>query len=243
MKNKVILPTLLIGLVLLSACASSSAATPTLALPATTALATLTASTAIASSTPILLTNTPDGSGGSTAIPTLTFTPPSVAADICADPQVTTLINSLKTAMLNADGPLFSSLVSPTRGLDAANFRDGNVINYTPEQAKFLFETTFEVNWGAAPGSGADKIGSFHDVVVPELVKAFNQPYTLHCNELKHGGATYEVSWPYQGDFYSVCFPGTEANGSMDWHTWAVGIEYVNSKPYIYALIPYFWEP
>ena len=145
--------------------------------------------------------------------------------------------------MLNADGPLFSSLVSPTRGLDAASFRDGNVVNYTPEQAKFLFETTFEVNWGAAPGSGADKVGSFHDVIVPELVKAFNQPYTLHCNELKHGGATYEVSWPYQRDFYSVYFPGTEPNGSMDWHTWAVGIEYINSKPYIYALIPYFWEP
>ena len=145
--------------------------------------------------------------------------------------------------MLNADGALLSSLVSPSRGLDAANFRDGNVINYTPEQAKFLFETTFEVNWGAAPGSGADKIGSFHDVIVPELVKAFNQPYTLHCNELKHGGATYEVSWPYQGDFYSIYFPGTETNGSMDWHTWAVGIEYINSKPYIYALIPYFWEP
>jgi hypothetical protein len=242
MKIKMILPTLLIGLVLLSACAPSTAAlTPTLALPATATLTTLTAPTTVATGTPILLTNTPNGSGGSTAIPTLT--PPPVAVDICADPQVTTLINSLKTAMLNADGALLSSLVSPSRGLDAANFRDGNVINYTPEQAKFLFETTFEVNWGAAPGSGADKIGSFHDVIVPELVKAFNQPYTLHCNELKHGGATYEVSWPYQGDFYSIYFPGTETNGSMDWHTWAVGIEYVNSKPYIYALIPYFWEP
>ena len=241
MKIKMILPTLLIGLVLLSACAPSTAAlTPTLALPATATLTTLTASTAIATGTPILLTNTP---GGTTAIPTFTSTPPPVAVDICADPQVTTLINSLKTAMLNADGPLLSSLVSPTRGLDAANFRDGNVINYTPEQAKFLFETTFEVNWGAAPGSGADKIGSFHDVIVPELVKAFNQPYTLHCKELKHGGATYEVSWPYQGDFYSIYFPGTETNGSMDWHTWAVGIEYVNNKPYIYTLIPYFWEP
>ena len=242
MKIKMILPTLLIGLVLLSACAPSTAAlTPTLALPATATLTTLTAPTTVATGTPILLTNTPNGSGGSTAIPTLT--PPPVAVDICADPQVTTLINSLKTAMLNADGALLSSLVSPSRGLDAANFRDGNVINYTPEQAKFLFETTFEVNWGAAPGSGADKIGSFHDVIVPELVKAFNQPYTLHCKELKHGGATYEVSWPYQGDFYSIYFPGTETNGSMDWHTWAVGIEYVNSKAYIYALIPYFWEP
>ena len=145
--------------------------------------------------------------------------------------------------MLSADGPLFSSLVSPTRGLDAANFRDGNVINYTPEQAKFLFETTFEVNWGAAPGSGEDEIGSFHDVIVPELVKAFNQPYTLHCNELKHGGATYELEWPYQSEFYSIHFPGTPANGNLDWQTWVMGIEYVSGKPYVYALIQFFWEP
>ena len=145
--------------------------------------------------------------------------------------------------MLTSDGPLLSSLVSQPRGLDVAYFRDGTVINYRPDQARFLFETTFEVNWGPAPGSGLDEIGSFHDVVVPELVKAFNQPYTLHCNELKHGGATYEVSWPYQGDFYSVYFPGTDVNGLMDWHTWAVGIEYVNNKPYLYALIPFFWEP
>jgi len=241
MKNKIILPILLMGFVLMSACAPSSAVTPTLALPSTATLTTLTASTVIPTITPGLLTTTPGGVGVTAIASPISTSLPTV--DICADPQVTTLINSLKTAMLSADGPLFSSLVSPTRGLDAANFRDGNVINYAPEQAKFLFETTFEVNWGPAPGSGEDKVGSFHDVIVPEMVKAFNQPYTLHCNELKHGGATYEVSWPYQGDFYSVHFPGTEANGSMDWHTWAVGIEYVNNKPYIYALIPYFWEP
>ena len=243
MKIRTILPILMICFVLMSACAPGTpAATPTLALPSTATLTTLTDSTIIATTTPALLTSTPGGVGV-TPVSTLTSTPPPVAVDVCADPQVTTLIDSLKTAVLSTDGLLLSSLVSPTRGLDAANFRDGNVINYTPEQAKFLFETTFEVNWGAAPGSGEDKIGSFHDVIVPELVKAFNQPYTLHCNELKHGGATYEVSWPYQGDFYSVHFPGTEVNGSMDWHTWAVGIEYVNNKPYIYALIPYFWEP
>ena len=25
--------------------------------------------------------------------------------------------------------------------------------------------------------------------------------------------------------------------------TWVMGIEYVSGKPYIYALIQYFWEP
>jgi hypothetical protein len=51
------------------------------------------------------------------------------------------------------------------------------------------------------------------------------------------------VTWPYQGDFYSIYFPGTEANGNLDWHTWLVGVEYVNNKPYVYALMQLFWEP
>ena len=107
--------------------------------------------------------------------------------------------------------------------MDVANFRDGNVINYTPEQAKFLFETTFEVNWGTEPGSGAEKIGSFHDVIVPELVKAFNQPYTLHCNELKHGGATYEAGLAISGRFLFRIFP---RHGSQ----WLYGLAYLGGR-------------
>jgi len=227
---------LLIGFALLAGCASP--ATPTT--PTQSQFITLTPTLFTPNATPGALTLTP---GDLTAVPNFTSTPDPNLPNVCIDPQVTALIDSLKSAGLTSDGTLLSSLVSPPRGMDVAFFRDGNVINYNSEQAKFLFETTFEVNWGTEPGSGAEKIGSFHDVVVPELVKAFNQPYTLHCNELKHGGATYELAWPYDGDFYSVYFPGTEANGLLDWHTWVVGVEYVNNKPYIYALMQFFWEP
>jgi hypothetical protein len=173
------------------------------------------------------------------ALPTSTPNP----ATVCGDPQVTAMIDSFKKAILTSDGMLLSSLVSPSRGMDVAFFRDGTVITYKPEHAKFLFETTFEVDWGAEPGSGAMKRGSFHDVVVPELARIFNQPYTLHCNELKHGGATYELAWPYQSEYYSIHFPGTQANGNLDWQTWVMGVEYVSGKPYVYALIQFFWEP
>ena len=156
---------------------------------------------------------------------------------------MTALIDSLKKAVTTADGPLLASLVSPASGIDVAFFHNGNVINYDQEHAKFLFETTFEANWGVHPASGQEKVGSFHDVVIPELVKIFNQPYTLHCNELTYGGASYPVNFPYKKDFYSIYFPGTEANGNMDWNTWVAGIEYVNGKPYLYALTQFFWEP
>jgi hypothetical protein len=189
---------------------------------------------------PFPLTITP---GAVTPAPGVTVTAAAGASVICADPQASALIDTFKSAVLNADGVLLSSLVSPTRGMDVAFLRDGTVITYDQPHAKFLFETTFEVDWGVMPGSGLAKKGSFHDVVVPELVKAFNQPYTLTCNELKHGGASYELEWPYQGEYYSVYFPGTDVNANMDWHTWAIGVEKVNNKPYIYALLQFFWEP
>jgi hypothetical protein len=121
--------------------------------------------------------------------------------------------------------------------------RYGNPIAYGQDQAKFLFETTYEADWGAEPGSGQEKKGSFHDVIAPDLAKVFKQSYALQCNEIRHGGASYDISWPYKKDFYSVYFAGTQPNGNLDWDTWAVGIEYVNGKPFIYALIQFFWEP
>jgi hypothetical protein len=229
--NTKTLSAILTGFVLLASCAAPTAQLPTLQ-PAT-ATPTLFLST----QAPPSLTLAP---GALTPLPGLSATSP---VSICSDPQVPVLIDSFKSAVLTSDGMLLSSLVSPARGMDVAYFRDGTVITYLQEHAKFLFETTFEVDWGAEPGSGAQKTGSFHDVVVPELVTAFNQPYTLHCNELKHGGATYELDWPYEGEFYSIYFPGTEANGNLDWHTWVMGIEYVAGKPYVYALMQFFWEP
>lgn len=229
-KSLLILP---VAFVLLAGCGS-----PTTPVPTQSQFIPITPTLFIPTGTPAPLTP-----GEPTPTSNITSTPDPNRPNVCTDPQVTALIDSLKSAVLTSDGKLLSSLISPERGMDVAYFRNGTVINYKPEQAQFLFETTFEVPWGTEPGSGAEKIGSFHAVVVPELVKAFNQPYTLHCNELKYGGATYEVEWPYQGDFYSIYFPGTEANGFMDWHTWVVGVEYVNNKPVIYGLMQFFWEP
>jgi hypothetical protein len=232
--NTKVLSAFLLSLILMAGCAS-----PATQAPATPTFIALPTSTLIIG-TQSAVAQTP---GAATPPPGVTGSPAPNPSTICTDPQAVALIDSFKSAILKSDGPLLSSLVSQTRGMDVAYFRDGTVITYKPEHAKFLFETTFEVDWGTEPGSGAMKRGSFHDVIVPELVKIFNQPYTLHCNELKHGGATYELEWPYQSEFYSIYFPGTQANGNMDWHTWVMGIEYVSGKPYVYALMQFFWEP
>lgn len=236
---------LLLGCVVLGACAPATEAIPTptniFATPIVNSTETLVPGSeptvAVSTSSPVATTDS------FTPIPAATNTPQPGTPNVCSDPQVTALIDTLKTAVLNSDGTLLASVVSPTSGMDVRWIRNGMVVNYDASQAKFLFETTFEVDWGVQPGSGEPKVGAFHDVIVPDLSRLFNQSYTLHCNELKYGGATYEVSWPYDKDFYSIHFPGTAANGNMDWHTWVAGIEYVDGKPYIYALTQFFWEP
>ena len=226
-----------LAVLLLSGCAQSPSAPPPQ--PTTVSPSPIPAAT----QTPAPVVSPTFTPVASTAIPTLTPAQTAVVPGFCSDPQPVTLINSLKKSMLESDGALLSSLVNPTLGMDVRFFRDGTVINYSPEKAKFLFETDFVANWGNEPGSGLPKEGSFHEVVIPALVEIFNKPYTLHCNELKHGGATYELEWPYQGNFYSVYFEGTDQNGFLDWHTWVIGIDAIDAKPYIYAMMQFFWEP
>ncbi len=172
--------------------------------------------------------------GGVTPVPAATF---------CADPQVTSLLESLKTAVQTSNAQMLSSLVSPVHGTEVRYYRDGRTVIYDQAHAKFLFESTFQVDWGDAPGSGQPTKGAFHEVILPDLLKLFNSNYTLTCNQLQVGGTTYQASWPYAANYYSLYYAGTQANGNMDWLTWLVGVEYVNGRPYLYALMPFRWEP
>src|SRR5689334_8508050 len=60
------------------------------------------------------------------AVPTSVFTPTAtpiapVVANVCTDLQAVALIDSLKRAIINNDGPLLSSLVSPN-GMEVRYF-------------------------------------------------------------------------------------------------------------------------
>jgi hypothetical protein len=186
-----------------------------------------------------------------TSIPTLTGTRfptqtaiPTSPPDFCADIRGFDLINSITIAVANKDGALLASLVSPSHGMDVMFYRDGKVINYDIEHAKFVFETTYESDWGLSFGSGQPTMGSFQDVILPTLEQVFTLNSLIVCGQLQTGGATYFPEWPYPGmDYYSVYFPGTEEYGRLDWQTWAVGMDIIAGKPYIAALVHYVWEP
>lgn len=202
-----------------------------------------------------LFTDTPQAALTSThaftAIPTLTQAPASTATAIpttppafCNDPRGRDLITSFTKAIATKDGALLSSLVSPAQGMDVLYYRDGKVVNYDVEHAKFVFETTFQADWGLSYGSGEPTLGSFQEIILPTLQVVFKPAAEVVCNQLKVGGTTYVAEWPYPYlDYYSVHFPGTNEFGGMDWQTWAVGMDNVDGKPYIAALVHFVWEP
>jgi hypothetical protein len=201
---------------------------PTLAVPSTSP-----ATSAVSTTENPALTQSPAD------MPTL-----AVPSAFCDDPRGRELINSLGKAVAAKDGPLLSSLVSPASGMDVRYYRDGNVVNYDVEHAKFVFETTYQADWGPSPGSGESTIGSFQEVILPSLQQVFTPNATVVCNQIKVGGATYQPIWPYPDmNYYSVHFPGTDQYGGMDWETWVVGVDSVDGEPHVAALVHYAWEP
>jgi uncharacterized protein YgiM (DUF1202 family) len=186
----------------------------------------------------------PDGGSGWVNSDFLTEQVASSA--FCSDARVTTLIQNLASAVKSTNDDTLAALIHDRHGLDARLWRYGTVANYTPEEASWVFESEYEVNWGPAPGSGEETLGTFGTALLPKLQEVFNANYTTHCND-PLDLATFSVEpWPPEYaniNFYTVFKPGSDQYGGMDWRAWTVGVEYVEGKPYLFSLVHYQWEP
>ena len=167
-------------------------------------------------------------------------------AAFCADTRVNTMLASFSNAVKTSNGTALMAVVSPAHGMAVRLWRYANAIVFDQAHAKFMFDTTYEHDWGAAPGSGLDSVGSFHVVVLPTWLDVFNTPgFTWTCNSVQTGGASYDTSWPaiYANvNFYSAYKAGPVGN-EMSWRTLLIGVEYVNNQPYVFSVTQMGWEP
>ena len=184
--------------------------------------------------------------GGGTGWVNAAFLTESVApATFCADGRVNTLLAGFGNAVNSSNGSALSALVSPAHGMTVRLWRNGSAVTFYPNDARWMFDSTYEHNWGAAPGSGQDTIGAIHVVVVPKWLDVLNNSYTLSCNVPQTGGASYDTSWPatYADiNFYSLYKPGPAGN-ELSWRTLLIGVEYVQGQPYIFSVTQMDWEP
>jgi hypothetical protein len=165
-------------------------------------------------------------------------------SDFCGLKSPVALIADLKIALSTEDAALLGSLIDPVQGMDVRLIRNGPIVNYDRSQAIGLFTSDSPVDWGQSPGSGLATIGSFRTQVVPALLDVLSRSYSLACDRLLLGGATYSPMWPYApSHFYSSYYPGTEANGGLDWRTWLFGMRIVEARPYLFAMLQLRWEP
>jgi hypothetical protein len=163
----------------------------------------------------------------------------------CADGRVNLLLTGFANALKTANGATLATQVSPAHGMAVRLWRYADPIVFDREHARWVFESTYAHNWGAAPGSGMESIGSFHEVVLPTWLDVVNGMYTLNCNSVQTGGASYNTAWPalYTNvNFYTLYKPGPAGN-ELSWRTLFIGVEYVLGQPYIFSVTQMNWEP
>ncbi len=168
------------------------------------------------------------------------------AEAFCNDPKIKRLLDNFLLALQTQNGEMLAGLVSPVHGLDLRYFRYGNVANYTPEEARWVFESSYQMIWGNAAGSGEEVRGAFREIPLPRLLEVFGAEHQLLCNDLGQLQAFAQEPWlpEYENiNFYQVFKPGSEQYGGLDWRAWLVGVEYVSGEPYLFALTSFESAP
>jgi hypothetical protein len=162
----------------------------------------------------------------------------------CADARIPQLIKQLKQAVTSSNGTLLGSLVSQKHGLNMNYWASSTTVNYTATTAQTVFSDAQSINWGSGGGSGVGDVGTFAQIVQPQMIDVLSSTYQLNCDEIVYGASyTNVLQYQYANTnihFYSVIKPPTNV---MDWKVWLVRIEYVNGQPYLFGTVHYVWEP
>jgi hypothetical protein len=157
----------------------------------------------------------------------------------CTDPRVLQLLDAVSVAIRERDGARLALLSSPRRGLRIRYDWRGDDVFVSPAKVAELFESPDELDWGSN-ASGAEIRGSFASAILPMLETTLVPTSVLTCNAIETGPALREVGWPSEFtnlNYYSFYRPAEAGGGEYSWTTWLVGVEYVESQPYLATLV------
>jgi len=166
----------------------------------------------------------------------------------CVDPRVDALVSDFFAALAAGDTEVLAELVSPVHGLTIRYGWVSPEVNFSPASIGTLLSSGESFNWGIQEGSGQPLEGTFAEKIFPRLNDVQIDKASRHCNTLETGvatgGTTAKVVWPeeYANINYVAVYRAALPGDEMNWRTWAVGIEYADSAPYVAFLVQYQWE-
>jgi hypothetical protein len=160
----------------------------------------------------------------------------------CADSRVLVLIEQVKQSMVQSNGDMVASAVSPVHGVNMHLWAYGPGINFTTTTTKNIYTDTTIYNWGGGP-SGIPDTGTFNTTVKPKYLDAFNAAnLETYCDTLTK---VFPLSrpWPYDNIRYYNLYKPATPEIFFDFRTLLIGIEYINGQPYLYGMVTIVWEP
>ena len=159
----------------------------------------------------------------------------------CADTRVTTLIEQMKQSMVQSNGSLLKPVVSLAHGVNMHLWAYGPGIKFTQNASANIYTDATNYNWGGGP-SGLPDIGTFKNIVQPKYLEVFNAAnMETYCDNLTKVYPLYRP-WPYGNiHYYNLYKPASDL--FFDFRSLLIGIEYINSQPYLYGMVTVIWEP
>ena len=161
-------------------------------------------------------------------------------ADFCADSRVPDLLQSFAQAIDNRNGLALVSLISARRGLVIRHdWWNPEVIlpaSFIPE----VFVSPAEWEWGMERVGEMPIQGTFPAVMLPLVDDVLGGDPEVTCNSLRAGTTAETVRWPGEYtnlNFYAYYRPDRQLGTGFSWRTCAIGIEYVDGRPYVAVLV------
>lgn len=160
----------------------------------------------------------------------------------CQDGRVSELLHGLQGAIAEEDGQALKGLLSPKRGLVVRLDPWNPEVHLGQDEAATVFSDPRPRDWGTRFAGETLIRGTFAELVAAGLHQTLTEGDEPRCNELDLGSQAAERSWPIEYanlNFYSFLL-GPEVTGNPnDWRAWAVGVEYVDGRPYIALLMQF----